>query len=162
MTDPYPRGSSGRHGTRTPVTAALRPRWSRRVVLLAAAGVVAVLIAAGVAVARGALEPHTFLVRGTAQVVVNSYDGMSIQSAFPDITAGGSVTVVNAAGAVIGTGTLSASDPGSWGAQDAVYAFTVTVPAGQQRYGIEVGRNRGTVWFSERQLRAGPALTISG
>ncbi len=72
------------------------------------------------------------------------------------------VTVVDDSGAVIGTGTLAASDPSSWGPQDAVYAFVVTVPAGQPRYGIEIGRNRGTEWFTEGQMRKGPSLSLSG
>jgi hypothetical protein len=101
-------------------------------------------------------------VHGTEQVVVNSFDGMSTSGAFPDITGGSPVTVVDTSGEVIGTGVLAPSDPTSWGAQDAVYSFTLAVPVGEPRYGIEVGHNRGTAWFSEAQMRTGPALSVSG
>lgn len=175
MSDPYPHARPGRHGTRQPRprSDSSRPpqgeprngrrRWLRLPVLIAAAGVVVVLAAGAVlAATTGTFSKGHLTVHGTEQVVVTSFDGMSTERAFPDITSGTPVTVVDPAGTVIGSASLAASDPSSWGPQDAVYAFVVTVPAGERRYGIEIGRNRGTTWFTEAQLRQGPALSVSG
>ncbi len=158
-----------RHGSRhaRPADAAGPPRerrpLPRRPAVLTALGVVvAALVAVAALYASGVFRTEMLTVRGTEQVVVNSFDGMSTGSAFPDITAGSAVRVVDSSGTVIGAGTLAASDPSSWGPQDAVYAFVVTVPAGQPRYGIEIGRNRGTEWFTEDQMRKGPSLSVSG
>ena len=157
-----------RHGSRHARAAEAAPPRERRPLLrrpvaLAALGVaVAALVTGAALYASGVFRTQMLTVRGTEQVVVNSFDGMSTDSAFPDITAGSAVTVVDDSGSVIGTGTLTASDPSSWGPQDAVYAFVVTVPAGQPRYGIEIGRNRGTEWFTEDQMRSGPSLSVSG
>ena len=157
-----------RHGSRHVRAAEAAPPRERRPLLrrpaaLTALGVaVAALAAAAGLYASGAFRTQVLTVHGTEQLVVNSFDGMSTESAFPDITAGSPVTVVDDSGAVIGTGTLAASDPSSWGPQDAVYAFVVSVPAGQPRYGIEIGRNRGTEWFTEDQMRKGPSLSLSG
>lgn len=41
------------------------------------------------------------------------------------------------------------------------YNWTVTVPAGQARYGVTVGSaTKGTIWFSEQQMRSGPATSL--
>lgn len=156
-----PRNVAGRHGTRTSLAAGMRQR-SRTPVILAGTGLAVLVIAAAALAAGGVFRQRTMTVHGTEQVVVGSFDGMSTASAFPDIGGGAPVTVVGPSGTVIGTGVLSASDPSSWGAQDAVYSFTVTVPAGEPRYGIQIGRDRGTVWFTAGQMRAGPALSVSG
>jgi hypothetical protein len=37
-----------------------------------------------------------------------------------------------------------------------VYNFTVTAPAGEPRYGIQVGHDRGRAWFTGQQMRQGP------
>lgn len=163
MTDPRPPAHSrpGRHGMR----AAPAPR--RGIRLRTPAVVTAgALAAAGLAVAAlagaGIFRHGTIVVHGTEQLVVTSYDGMSTEQAFPDITGGTPVTVVNPAGAEVGSALLSPSDPTSWGPQDAVYAFVVTVPAGEQKYGIQIGRDRGTVWFTPAQMLRGPAVTLTG
>lgn len=167
MSEPYPHTDHGRHeALPPPLAAGRRPRrrW-RKPVLLAGLGLVAVGLAAAALLASGALSrvfAHQMItVHGTEHLVVNSKGG-STQSAFPDITAGSRVTVVDSSGTVIGTGTLAPSDPDSWGAGDAVYAFTVTVPAGERRYGIQIGRSRGTSWLTQGEMRAGPALSVSG
>jgi hypothetical protein len=36
------------------------------------------------------------------------------------------------------------------------FAFTATVPSGEQRYGIELGHDQGTVWFTQAEMRKGP------
>ena len=165
MSEPYRQPRHGRSHARTEAAGVARQRRPllRRPAALAALGVTAAAVVTGAALyASGTFRTQMLTVHGTEQVLVNSFDGMSTDSAFPDITAGSRVTVVNGSGTVIGTGTLAASDPTSWGPQDAVYAFAVTVPAGQPRYGIEIGRNRGTQWFTEAQMRRGPSLSVSG
>lgn len=164
MSESFARPGSGRHGARTTLAGEVRQRrWYRKTLLFAGLGLVGVLllVAAGL-LARRAFPAPMITVHGTEQVAVNSYDGMSTTGAFPDITGGTPVTVVNGSGVVIARGALAASDPSSWGSQDAVYAFTVSVPAGESRYGIQIGRNRGTAWFSESRMHAGPALFLSG
>ena len=138
-----------------------RPR-QRRTILIVAVGIGGVIVTVISLLAAGVFSQGSMTVHGTEQVLVNSFDGMDISTAFPDITAGSAVTVVDPSGKVIGNSYLVASDPTSWGPQDAVYSFTVTVPAGESRYGIEIGRNRGTAWFNDQQMRAGPALSVSG
>jgi hypothetical protein len=150
---PIPRSAS---------RAAPRKPRQRRTVILVAVGVGGVIVTLISLLAAGVFSQGSMTVHGTEQVLVNSFDGMDISTAFPDITAGSEVTVVDPSGKVIGSSYLVASDPTSWGPQDAVYSFTVTVPDGESRYGIEIGHNRGTAWFSARQMRAGPALSVSG
>lgn len=163
MSESIARPGSGRHGTRTTLAGGLRQRrWHRKPLLFAGLGLAGVLLVAAGLLARGAFPAPMITVHGTEQLTVSSLDGMSVTGAFRDITGGTPVTVVNGSGAVIARGALAASDPSSWGSQDAVYAFTVSVPAGESRYGIQIGRDRGTVWFSESQMRAGPALFLSG
>ena len=164
MREPDPRAGAGRHGTRTSIAAGIRwPRLrSRRLLIIAGSVLAAAAVAAAVLLRTGTFRHQLMTVHGTEQVVVSSFDGLSTVSAFPDITGGAPVTVVSPSGKVIGTGMLSPSDPASWGAQDSVYAFTVTVPADEPRYGIQIGRNRGTVWFTAQQMKAGPALSVSG
>lgn len=40
------------------------------------------------------------------------------------------------------------------------FSFTVSVPGGLPRYGIQVGQNWGTVWESASEMQKGPALTL--
>ena len=155
-----PRGSASAEWF-VPLPPPVRKPWYRRPVLLAGLGVAALAVILGALFAAGVFTRQLMTVHGTEQVVVNSWTGMTTSAAFPDITAGSPVTVVNPAGQMIGTGVLAASDPSSWGPQDSVFSFTVTVPAGEARYGIEIGRNRGTNWFSPTQMRKGPAVFVS-
>lgn len=161
MSEPDPDSRLARHHARVSQSARRRARL-RKAGFCTGAGLLAVAGAAGGLAAAGVFSRQMLTVHGTEQVVVNSFDGMSTETAFPDITGGARVTVVGVSGAVIGTGSLSASDPSSWGPQDAVYSFTVTVPEGEPRYGIEIGRNRGTAWFTGAQMRSGPALSLTG
>lgn len=98
-----------------------------------------------------------------------------------DVTTGTQVTVVDSNSHVIGTGTLT--DDNSAAAQKAitaydteqlslgvfgqatgsgmgVYTFTATVPSGETRYGVNIGQNRGTLWFSENQMKSGPQISL--
>jgi len=101
-------------------------------------------------------------VHGTEVVTLNPLDGTNVSQAFPDITAGTEVTVVSSSGTVIGSGSLSEADASSWTTWSAAYSFTVTVPSGEPRYGIQIGHDRGTVWFTQQQMAKGPGLSLSG
>jgi hypothetical protein len=115
--------------------------------------------------------PGSFTAQGNDQVCVDAQD----------ITDGSQVTVTDSSHKVIGTGTLAEDDSkaaqkvikeydtlqvslgalGQGGPGMSIYKFTVTgLPAGQPLYGISVGQNRGTVWFSEKQMRSGPGLSL--
>ncbi len=157
--EPYPHITRGRHGTWAPLAAARRPR-RRKPLLLAGAGFGAVVLAATALLASGVLNPPTMTVHGFDHLWIRNPAKVTIQSAYPDIATGSPVTVISPSGAVLGTGVLIAADPGSWGIQDAVYAFTITVPAGEPRYGIKIGGNGGTAWFSGAQMRAGPDISL--
>jgi hypothetical protein len=121
--------------------------------------------------------PGNFTAKGTVEVFANAFGGSSVQDAYPDIAAGGTVTVVDSSGKVIGTGTLSpnlalvrqaetlfAAQTGGSGVAMAefveAFSFSTAVPGGESRYGIQVGQNRGTVWESQSQMQKGPALTL--
>jgi len=119
-------------------------------------------------------------------VVTGLLSGTDVQDAYPDITSGSQVIVTDSSGTVIGTGMLSydkaktfalttgtavilakktgasASGIASALSQDvAIYDFSVSgLPGGLVRYGIKVGHNRGTIWFTAAQMKAGPGLTL--
>jgi hypothetical protein len=158
-----------------------RRSWPRRhkvlTVLLALAALFALLVGLGLALGSGG--PSGFTAHGTEQLCTSPLLNTSPDD-FPDITSGAQVTVTDPSGKVIGSGALSA-DPketviktaeeravleASTGvsnivANDQVYDFTVTsLPAGQPRYGISIG-HRGTVWYSEKQMRGGPSVTLN-
>jgi hypothetical protein len=112
----------------------------------------------------------TITAHGTEMVCVDA----------PDITDGAQVTVKDSADHVIATGTLTADNSklagqviaqydalqatlsglGGNGTGMSVYDFSVTVPAGLTRYGIDAGHDRGTLWFSEKQMRQSPGISL--
>jgi hypothetical protein len=80
-----------------------------------------------------------------------------------DLSDGSQVVIVNSAGTVIGTGALTTTSGTSLGGGDMkdTFSFTMKVPGGLPRYGIQVGgTSHGTVWESAQQMRSGPALTL--
>jgi hypothetical protein len=134
------------------------------------AGVLGAAAVAGIvfAVTSG---PGSFTAHGTDAVCVDA----------SDITDGAEVTVLDSAGHVLGTGSLAEDNSpeatkleqqyaslqgalsylsGSPSAMS-IYTFTVTgLPGGEPRYGITVGQDRGTVYFTEKQMRSGPGLSL--
>jgi hypothetical protein len=145
------------------------PLW-RRPVVWVVAGVLGVAAIAGIvfAVTSG---PGSFTAHGTEEVCVDA----------PDITDDTQVTVLDSAGHVLGTGSLAEDNSpeatklitqydalqvslgsfGNSGPGMSIYTFTVTgLPGGQARYGIAVGQNRGTVYFTEQQMRSGPGVNL--
>jgi hypothetical protein len=140
---------------------------------------VLVLVLVFVVAACGSSAPP-IAANGTLTVEVNPLGGVEVSNAYPDITDGSQVTVTDSSGTVVGTGTLSYSKTQTdaealvlgtamglgANADDldldvGVYTFTVTgLPGGEARYGIKVGQNRGTIWFTASQMKAGPSLTL--
>jgi hypothetical protein len=116
----------------------------------------AALVAAPLAACASA--PAMFTAHGQEQVCGDLLNGTS-PSDYSDISDGSQVTITDSKGGVVATGTL-ASDPKDSNSLEAVYNFTVVVPGGLPRYGIQVGRNRGTIWFSESQMRKGPGVSL--
>jgi hypothetical protein len=126
------------------------------------------VIAAAVVVA-GCGGPGTFTAHGTDLVCADITSGTSAADAYPDISDGGQVTVTDSTGKVIGTGTLVSTPVptkvASLGGASVAeffgsYKFSVTVPGGLQRYGIQIGQNRGTVWFSPSKMQSGPSVSL--
>jgi hypothetical protein len=142
------------------------PLWKSKRARIATA-VAAVALAGGITagVSLGSsLAPFT--AHGTIELcdstVLNGGGTGNIATDFPDITDGGQVTVVNQAEQVIGTGTLATGQAVNLGlvsGQD--YTWSAQVPAGQARYGVQIGQNRGAVWFSETQMRSGPGTELN-
>lgn len=116
--------------------------------------------------------PGSFIARGSDLVCIDA----------PDIIAGSQVTVTDSSGKVVSTSALVedtskaalaeiktydtlqapltaegfSDSPGM-----SVYRFAVSVPAGQDRYGIAIGGpNRGTLWETEAEMRNGPQVTL--
>ena len=142
---------------------------TRVVIYSTVAGAAVVAAVGGYVLASG---PGSFTANGGDQVCVDA----------PDVTNGSQVTVTDSSGHVIATGTLAEDDSaatvkavkaydqlqfslGSFlGGSDSgmsVYKFSVTVPVGQPRYGVSIGNgNRGTIWFTEQQMRKGPQVSL--
>lgn len=144
---------------------ALRMLWqawsTRSKVIVGSAVAVAVIV--GVLLVAGVFGQGQMTVHGTMQVAGNVLD--SSQN-YPDISDGTQVLVLDPSGKVIATGKLSFDAKatrifaklGAFGAET-VYDFTVTVPTGESRYGIEVS-HRGTIWFTPQQMQKGPGLSL--
>jgi hypothetical protein len=122
-----------------------------RTILAAAAGIA---LLSGLTACGGA---STLTAHGTETVAVSVLDGESAREAFPDVTDGSQVTVMDSTRNIIGNGILSET---STSIAEEQFRFTVTVPGGLARYGIQVGSNRGTLWFSNKQMRQGPGLCL--
>jgi hypothetical protein len=116
-----------------------------------------VLLAAACAVLIGGCSsaPAPITAHGTVTVDYTSSD---------DLSDGSQVVIVNSAGTVVGNGTLALkhSGPGLDGLdEEDVFGFTVTVPGGLPRYGIQVnGTRHGTLWDSASQMKSGPGVEI--
>lgn len=103
-----------------------------------------------------------FTARGFVQVTTPAMSGQAPQQAFPDIAAGDEVTVVDSSGTVVSSGILTQGMSSAGLVNSQFLDFTLSVPAGLDRYGIRVGLDRGTVWFTREQMRAGPELEMDG
>jgi hypothetical protein len=131
----------------------------RRGLRLIVAGIVAAVVLAVVAVvALTAGSSAPIAAHGTVATTTGLLSGDTPEEAFPDIATGGQVVVVNSAGTVIGTGTLGQAEVANAGEVD--YRWSVRVPAGLPRYGVRIGRDRGTVYYSAAQMASGPALCV--
>lgn len=104
--------------------------------------------------------PGQITVKGTVEV------DYSMSGASDPYSDGTQVVVYNSSNQVIATGTLSTSTKpanplnGMFSLYADYYTFTVTVPGGLPRYGIEVGGQHGILWEREADMKAGPALSL--
>lgn len=121
-----------------------------------AAGAVLAALAAGCS--SGSSTPSSMTVHGRAKVCQGGADNTGL-------TAGSQVAVVSPAGTVVGNSSLveEANPPASdTAALIGDYTFTLTVPGGQPRYGVEVGAGAPPVWFSAAEMKSGPVVAVSG
>lgn len=146
-----------------------RPWWKHPAWLIATAASIVVIVVVFI-LASGSSAP-AFTTHGTLTVSQSTLDsgGLSLSEAYPDISDGAQVEVVNSSGAVVGVGTLSQQpvpagqlviDSMDMGTSE-YFTFTVTgIPPGQARYGIKLGHDRGTVWESQKDMKNGVDLTL--
>ncbi len=127
--------------------------------------------AAAITLAACGGSPAAMTSHGTMGVTYST--GTGLLGGTPGIdpfSDGTQVVVIDSKGTVIGTGTLAsytdkanqavvAALGGSVAEDD--YKFTVTVPGGETRYGIQVGTGHGTVWVTPAEMKKGPALTLT-
>ncbi len=139
-----------------------------RVWLIAGCGVFLAIIAVILIITVGG--GSSFTAHGTAQ------DCTGV------ISDGTQAVVTDSSGKVIGTGTLVTDNSkaalaveqqydqlqlglGSLGGNTSgmsIYDFTASgLPSGLSRYGINLGSGHGTVWFSEKEMVAGPGRSLS-
>ncbi len=129
----------------------------------AAAALVSAALPLSVLACSASAPPPAIVAHGTMETTTNILDGDTPSEAYPDIRAGTQVIVVGSSGTVIATGTLAYVSSGEASAVTPwadYFAFTVTVPGGLPRYGIEVGNGHGTVWESAAEMRHGPILCL--
>jgi hypothetical protein len=90
-------------------------------------------------------------------------DCLQASQDYPDITAGTQVVLTNPSGKVLDASALGGGTDapgGSGGVGQCNYPFTVRMIPGQPRYGITIGQNRGTVWFTPANMKNGPVLSL--
>ncbi len=99
--------------------------------------------------ASAALVSKTFTISGSITVAYSSVGG------YQDIRSGAQVEVTNERNEILAVGSLTSGSGGT-------YWFTVTeVPTGHRLYGVHVGNaNRGVVWKSETEAKAGFFLSL--
>jgi len=133
------------------------PRKSRTG-LVVGLSIAAVVVLVGVAALVLALTGHSPV------KIPGTNTGMTVQGqitvsdcgsvGYSDVRPGTEVDVVDQSGKVLAVSQLTQ------GAVSCTYHFTLNnVPAGQPLYGISIS-HRGTVHFTEDQMRAGPELTL--
>lgn len=125
------------------------------------------ILAAGIAGLVVIVAVIVALTLTAGQPAITAHGSLTVdysQSLGDDIQDGAGVVVINSAGTVIANGVLkfkTTDDMGLLIGEADLFTFTVQVPGGLPRYGIQVqGVNHGTVWFSATQMKAGPGLSL--
>lgn len=144
--------------TETAITTGSPPRisWLRRHKAVTGLSALATAAIAVTAVAIALTHQGQLAVHGNMEVLESC---VSASTDYPDITSGAQVVVTDASGKVLAVTALRSSKDISSLACD--FPFTVTVPSGQSRYGIVIGHNRGTVWFTSAEMKHGPGLDLT-
>jgi len=138
-------------------------RHAPRLALIAAA-VLACAIVGGVFIAKGHAKAAAFVSRGSMTLSDSDHNGIRFSGTscegsggFSDIHTGAQVTVTDQSGKTVG---ISELQQGSYAAgNNCAFPFQVKVPSGLKFYGVAV-THRGTVQYSETQMRSGPALSL--
>lgn len=132
-----------------PATQTAPKRRTRLMIAIAAS--LALVLSVGVA-AWYLTRPGSFTVHGTITLATT---GTSCSGpAFRDISEGVQVTVTAENGTILGVGSLTRSTA------SCKWDFTIgDIPAGHHWYGVTIAQ-RGTVQFTEAQMRAGPQLGL--
>lgn len=143
-----------------PPAAPQQPRRSKKPLLIAAAGLAALVVLALVAGGVYLFAwPKDFDARGTLQLQHPATVKAECvgQGGYSDIRVGVQVVVTDASGTTVGIGRVEKfANKGLFCA----YEFLVPdVPAGLGFYGVEVSK-RGRVQYDEERLRAGVTLTL--
>jgi hypothetical protein len=155
----YPRQQPG-WGPYGPQSPRKRHRLGKLLLAGLAVAVVIGGVAAGLALTSG---PAPFTAHGNIELCTSPALGGGGTPAedYPDVTSGGQVTILDQQQHVITTATLTSGASMNTGLLDGqFYNWSAKVPAGLARYGVEIGHDRGTVWFSERQMHAGPSTSL--
>lgn len=136
---------------------------------LVALGVLAVALAvfSGSGGVAGVGTPAGFTYAGTFTLIdtSTSYSGITStgstcegRGGYSDIHAGTQVVVKSASGEVLATGSLTGGTP--TGITECTFSYSVgPIPGGQSNYGMTVS-HRGDLYYSEDELKDGPALTL--
>jgi hypothetical protein len=109
-------------------------------------------------------SPAPITVNGTVQVSINEADNIGNPgSAVNPFGNGGTVTVVSGAGKTLAEGPVTPSknageDEGSTAVLN--YQFSLSVPGGQPRYGLELSGVTGIAWETPAQMKH-PALSVN-
>jgi len=131
---------------------------------MAVVGLIVVLAVVVTVMVWRKMQPDDFTAHGTMQLISASNvanpggdSGCYGTGGYSDLRPGAQVVVADADGKTLAIGELGV---GSGAAVACVLPFTVTgVPAGKKFYGVSVS-HRGTVQFTEAELKAGASLTI--
>lgn len=140
---PNPRAPRRRTGLIVGIATAV-------VLLLAGLGVVGYALLPGTKHIPVPGKPATFVASGTLEIT----DGCT-GLGYSDIQTGTQVVITDEHQTVLGAGELSVNGMCRW-------AFTVfNVPAGKTFYGVTIS-HRGTIQYTEAELRAGVHLSLGG
>jgi hypothetical protein len=148
-----------------PPAAPTKLRINRRVALIMA--VLLLLMAGAVTALVVSSQPSTFTVTGTFAITApaGTYNPATYctGAGYADVHTGTEVVLSDEAGKTLAVGQLVAdASLGDASRRGCAYTFTLTgVPAGIKIYGLTMS-HRGTVHYTEAQLRAGPHLTLGG
>lgn len=93
---------------------------------------------------------------GYSSITTDGSGGCDGSGPYNDISAGGEVVISDDTGKTLA---ITSLDSGTGDSSRCDFAWSATVPSGKGFYGVTVS-HRGTVKFSEAQMRQGPGTTM--